>query len=135
MVTDLAQNPDPTVLMKTLVKYSQGYKGQDRAFMERKDIQEIFVESIRESWRQGNDGPTEEIRLVTAPWGFELKDVGYEGVRFWYGSEDYNTPVLLGRRMTEQLRGAVMRVCEGDSHLTVMANRMEEILGEMMECR
>ncbi|MCJ1437311.1 hypothetical protein MMC27_006697 [Xylographa pallens] len=134
MVADLAQNPDPTVLMEKLVKNSRGYKGQDKAFMERKDIQEIFAHSIRESWRQGNNGPTEEIRLVTAPWGFELKDVGYEGVRFWYGSEDSNMPVVLGRRMSEQLRGAVMRVYEGDTHLTVMANRMEEILGEMMEC-
>ncbi|MCJ1388287.1 hypothetical protein MMC18_001132 [Xylographa bjoerkii] len=134
MVADLAQDPDPTVLMKKLVKNSGGYKGQDKAFMQRKDIQEIFVRSIRESWRQGNEGATEEIRLITAPWGFDLKDVRFKGVQFWYGSEDVNTPAVLGWRMSEQLDGAEMRVCEGDSHLTVMANRMEEILGVMMKC-
>ncbi|MCJ1377637.1 hypothetical protein MMC17_000732 [Xylographa soralifera] len=39
MVADLTQNPDPTLLMKKLIKHSGGYEGQDKAFMERKDIQ------------------------------------------------------------------------------------------------
>ena len=50
MVADLVQNPDPTLLMKKLAKNLEGYKGQDEAFMERSDIQEIFVRSIKESW-------------------------------------------------------------------------------------
>ena len=135
MVADAARDPDPTVLMRTLVKNLGCYKGQDKQFMERKDIQEIFVQSIRESWRQGNDGATEEARLVTEPWGFKLKDIGFEAVRFWYGSEDTNTPLELGWRMSKRLPGAKMKVNEGDSHLTLMANRMEGILGEMMECK
>ncbi|MCJ1290491.1 hypothetical protein MMC34_002030 [Xylographa carneopallida] len=113
MVADAAQDLDPTKLMKRLVQNSGGYTGQDKAFI------------VRESWRQGNDGPAEEIQLVTAPWGFELRDVGYKGVRFWYGGEDSTTPAERGWRMSERLREAVMEVWEGDSHVTVLANRME----------
>ncbi|MCJ1283414.1 hypothetical protein MMC26_002743 [Xylographa opegraphella] len=79
VVADVTRNPDPTVLMTKLVDSSGRCKGQDKAFMQRKDIQEIFARNIRESWRQGNDGVADEIRLITAPWGFELRNVGYKG--------------------------------------------------------
>ena len=106
---------------------------RDRKIMAREDTVSAIAECFRESFRQGGQGNAHEAWLCTKSWGFDLKNVEFEGVKLWYGSEDRNTPPRMGWQMAERLPRAVMKEYQGDSHFTIVENHSEEILRELME--
>ena len=74
-------------------------------------------------------------QLGVEDWGFRLEDIEVEagkGMRFYYGDEDRNTPVEMGRRMAEKVKGAVMREYRGETHITLFERRGEEILRDFI---
>jgi pimeloyl-ACP methyl ester carboxylesterase len=85
----------------------------------------------REAFRQGADGVTEDSTTATEPWGFELEEVDYPGIRLWYGSEDVNTPPHMGKWMSARLPQAIYREYPGKSHFT-MWDHAEDVLSDML---
>lgn len=129
----IAQFSDREILKLTFDKAARGMKYRDRAVFEDERLQDIRFTVLRESYRQGSEGNVEEVWLVTSPWGFELEDVAFEGVRLWYGTEDENTPVGMGRKMAERLPHVVMKEYVGDSHMSILHNHLEDIKRDLMD--
>jgi pimeloyl-ACP methyl ester carboxylesterase len=57
-----------------------------------------------EIYRQGGDGITQDIRTVTAPWGFRLEDIRVPVV-LWQGEADPNVPPAMGRYLAAAIPG------------------------------
>ena len=128
----MAQDPNPESLNKMWGVAMEKMREKDRSVFEDVRIRKFAVEGLRAAFVQGVEGPGREVELITRPWGFNLKDIGFEGVKLWYGDEDANTPLRMGRYMVEKLPGAKLSVYPGDTHFTVF-EKGEDILKEMMD--
>jgi pimeloyl-ACP methyl ester carboxylesterase len=83
--------------------------------------------SMKEAHRQGYDGAVQEWRLYTRPWGFPLD--GIRGhVDLWYGEDDGNAPPGMGRALHQMLPDSTLHLVPGEAHLSLMNNRLEDIL-------
>ncbi|KAH7351204.1 Alpha/Beta hydrolase protein [Rhexocercosporidium sp. MPI-PUGE-AT-0058] len=104
----------------------------DREAWEGEEMIQGLVKIFREVYRQGSSkGYVEDIKLVTGHWGYDLNDVGYEGVRLFYGKRDVNTPPALGRYMAARLPNSVLKEYDGKTHFT-MWDHVEEMLLDML---
>lgn len=92
----------------------------------------VSIEMIREAYRQGVKGFVEDGLLLMSNWGFEVKDIGFEGLLLWYGGADDHVPPRVGRWMKEQLPTAVLKVFEGENHSVVWLKHREEFLKAML---
>ena len=53
-------------------------------------------------------------------------------MRLYFGSEDINTPVRMGRNMAAKLKRAVFKEYEGDTHVTLFENHADDILRDIV---
>lgn len=106
---------------------------KDRQILDTEEAIQGAVKITREIYRQGSSkGYVEDSKLATKPWGFDLGEVQYPGIRLWYGKDDVNTPPQMGRYMAARLPDAVLTEYEGKSHFT-MWDHVEEMLAEMLQ--
>ena len=133
MVGKVARDPNPQVLADLLTNSVKDIKPSDRPYFEGKDRIKFVVASLRESYIQGAKGNAKDGQLITSSWGFDLKDVAFKNIRMWYGTDDENTPIWMGREMAKILPQAELKEYEGESHFTIMVNHLEEILIGMLK--
>ncbi|EXL75514.1 hypothetical protein FOPG_09530 [Fusarium oxysporum f. sp. conglutinans race 2 54008] len=96
-------------------------------------IQKLIMSAIRvfrQVYAQGGVGHGREMKLNTEPWGFNLEDIDYEGIRLWYGSADENTSPEMGRYMAGRLPKAVYKEYPGETHYTIWR---EELVTEFLK--
>ncbi|KAM0748299.1 alpha/beta-hydrolase [Meredithblackwellia eburnea MCA 4105] len=93
---------------------------------------ELVLNLFMEHFRQGAAGWLEDGRVLMEDWGFELEEVPFRGVKLWYGTEDKNTPVVMGRMLARGLPDAKLTEFEGETHLTLMDRHGEEILRDIL---
>lgn len=85
-------------------------------------------------YTQGAEGHAQDMGLLLKPWGFAADQVGYRGIKLWYGSDDKSTPPQMGRYMAARLPDAVYKEYPGESHFTIwLEGRLEEMLRNLVE--
>jgi len=133
VIVPKAQDPDRSKMeeiFRSQVKYAP--KG-DKEFWGSEETVQFVTDIWREVYRQGSAaGHTQEIKLVGEDWGFELESVTHGNVKFWYGTEDLNTPLAQGKYMADRIPGATLKVYEGRSHFTI-GDDIEEMLASMLQ--
>lgn len=101
-----AMDPNPLVyrhFIEGQLKWAP--KAERNLLMKDEASFEEFLWISREHFRQGVEGHLDEGRILASEWGFQLEDVGGEGVKLWYGEEDVHTPVSMAREMAGKLKG------------------------------
>lgn len=81
----------------------------------------------RSAFRKGAEGPLEDVRLASRPWGFELGQVPMI-VNIWFGGQDTAVPAPAGRYLANALQRSESRFYPEEGHLSIIWNRFEEIL-------
>lgn len=84
------------------------------------------VSNLREAFRQGALGYSQDITLLARPWGFELEQIKAR-VQLWHGDADRVIPVHHGRYLGSLLPNATLHVCPGEGHM-LLWSRLTEIL-------
>lgn len=120
-----AHNPDPDVLKKMFE--GSAPQGDD-------DDSSMWSEMMRECLKQGAQGYMAEGHIFTTPWGFELESVRSDSLRLWYGTDDTQTPVRVGRYLAEHLPNSVLKEYHGATHSSISDNS-EEILMDLVSNR
>ena len=129
-----ARDPDPDGLNRLWDKAMDNMKGKDKKLFENETVRKCTIEALRAAFAQGVEGAAHEAKLITKPFGFEVEDIKYEGVKLWYGDEDANTPLRAGRYLARRLPGSTLKVYPGETHyMTAALERGEEVLKEMMD--
>lgn len=128
-----AQDEDPAVFRKRVTDGFEALGEKDRALLEGTELTDLLVDASREHFRQGNQGLGDEWRIFVEDWGFELKDVSLENVRLWCGSEDSVCPPELSRKMKDCMSQAKLSELEGESHYSLLAEKSEQILRELLD--
>ena len=96
----------------------------------RPELVEDLSESMKEAHRQGYQGAVQEWRLYTKPWGFPLEEVRTH-VDLWYGEQDGNAPVTMGRYLDEVLPDSTLHLVPNEAHLSLINNHLEGILATL----
>jgi pimeloyl-ACP methyl ester carboxylesterase len=132
-VVPKVQEESPKKTEEMIRKQNKYMQKKDREALGSEEAIQGLVKITREIYRQGSSkGYVEDSKLATRHWGFDLEQVEYSGIRFWYGKQDINTPPEMGRYMATRLPNAVLKEYEGKSHFT-MWDYIEEILTEMLQ--
>ncbi len=71
----------------------------------------------------------DDLSFVTA-WGFEVSDLRVP-VTVWQGGQDAMVPPAHGEWLAAHVAGARARMLPGEGHLSLIANCLDEILGDL----
>jgi len=86
----------------------------DRALGESFTLTEKLA-AVRDAFRAGTRGATQEMVLMATPWGFRVEDIQVP-VEVWHGTEDVNVPLAVAEVVIARLRDCVPHVVEGAGH-------------------
>jgi pimeloyl-ACP methyl ester carboxylesterase len=99
----------------------------DRELIEqRPEIIDVFSRAAQEAHRNGVAGDFEEWGLYLRPWGFALAEIEGE-VGLWYGAEDRNAPLAMGRWLAAELPHSSLEVVRG-GHFSTVNTCIDDIL-------
>jgi pimeloyl-ACP methyl ester carboxylesterase len=97
------------------------------------DPMQSAIRVYRQYYVQGIDGHIEDMRVLTRPWGFRIEDVGYEGVKLWYGGADVNTPPAMGLHLSRRLPKSIYKEYGGETHASLLGGmHLRSILSELI---
>ena len=129
----LARDPDPAPMAnrfrQDLLPYMDA--AQADAYMETDPMQSA-VRVFRQYYAQGIDAHVEDMRVLTRPWGFDIEDVAYEGVKLWYGGADINTPPSMGLYLARRLIKSIYKEVAGETHASLLGGHLRGILSELV---
>ncbi|KAH7233385.1 Alpha/Beta hydrolase protein [Fusarium tricinctum] len=125
-----AQDPDPSKMEAVWKEQLKGFQPADREVLATPDALQSAVKVFRQVYAQGGAGHGMEMKLITEPWGFQIEDIDYEGIRLWYGSADENTSPEMGRYMAERLPKSVYKEYPGETHYSMWR---EDLVKEFLE--
>jgi pimeloyl-ACP methyl ester carboxylesterase len=91
----------------------------DRAAAQKRNFDRAVEHGVA-GWR-------DDDLAFTRPWGFELEEIRVP-VLLWQGVQDLMVPVAHGRWLAERIPGVEAHISEDDGHLSIVANRLGEIL-------
>ncbi|KAF5624527.1 proline iminopeptidase [Fusarium sp. NRRL 52700] len=125
-----AQDPDPAKMEAVWREQIKGFKSEDREVLEKPNAFRSAVKVFRQVYAQGGAGHDLEMKLNTEPWGFNLEDIEYDGIRLWYGSADENTSPEMERYMAKMLPKAIYKEYMGETHYSIWK---EALLAEFLK--
>lgn len=88
--------------------------------------------SNRDGLAPGADGWFDDFAAELSPWGFELGDIAIP-VKVWHGAHDLFVPRAHGEWLAAQIPGAKTEFSDRDGHLTVPAQRIDEVHAWLLE--
>ncbi|KAK7427161.1 hypothetical protein QQZ08_006274 [Neonectria magnoliae] len=118
---------DPSVEEKLVARMestSEVFRPKDQEVMKRPGRREDIASTLAESFIQGTDGYIYETDLTVKKWDFKLKDIKFASDRhrplvLWFGTEDEQMPMHMGRWMAKRISGADFRQEAGDTHMLI----------------
>ncbi|OGM45028.1 hydrolase [Aspergillus bombycis] len=133
-IVPAAHHPDSKVLEELLAKtVKNNFNETDSAVFDDEKVLKHAAKIVRESFRQGSQGYVQECKILTRPWGFDLREIDFPGVRLWCGDNDRNTPVEMARWMADRIEGSALTEWKGYSHFTFTDDHTEEAVRGMLE--
>jgi pimeloyl-ACP methyl ester carboxylesterase len=116
---------------KYLAPMKERMSEPDRAYLDQPGLEELFMDSTRESFRQGSGGVGYEAGLYARAWDFEPGDIAKE-IYLWHGEEDAVAPVSVGRFMAETMPNCRAHFWPGEGHLSWAGEHLEEVLSTLV---
>jgi pimeloyl-ACP methyl ester carboxylesterase len=98
----------------------------DRTLLKRPDVRAVMTEDLKECFRQGARGFTDDLQLSASEWDIDPGATRCV-TRLWHGSADSLIPVAAMRHLAAQIPRAQQELLEGDGHFLIY-DRWREIL-------
>jgi pimeloyl-ACP methyl ester carboxylesterase len=119
-------------LEKKLPQVLKSLPEPDRKVLEgNPEVAKLFIQGIKEAFRQGTRGAVQETALYARPWGFNLKDIPFK-VYLWQGEMDKNVPPAMGHYQARTLPNCEAKFFAEEGHISLIFNHMDEILSRMV---
>jgi pimeloyl-ACP methyl ester carboxylesterase len=104
----------------------------DRRILRDADFRAILATSLREAFRCGAGGAATDLRLLCAPWNFQVKDV-QTPVHLWHGEIDRVVPASMGRFLERALPRCRATYMERQGHYSLIHDFAGQILSRVTE--
>jgi len=94
------------------------------------EIKEQFAKQCRESYLQGVEGSVADAKLdmFEKTWDFELEEIAFSPIYAWHGSLDRGIPLSVAKVLEEKIEGIEFNVLEGEGHLTLVFEVLDEVI-------
>ena len=125
----MLKNPDK--LFQQMVK--QLPQPDQIIFNEPSEKAALIASSI-EAFKNGSQGPAQEMRLLLKPWGFNLEAIKIP-VHIWYGAQDKQAPKSHAELYAELIPNAQLKVIDNEGHISILKNHMNDILSNLTAMR
>jgi pimeloyl-ACP methyl ester carboxylesterase len=102
----------------------------DREVMADPAMREMRIASLREAFRQGEEGMYEDAILFMRDWGFDLSKVKQQ-VRIWHGDSDTIVNFAFGQELARRLPRSISAFESGAGHYLLFGH-WREILETIM---
>src|SRR6266567_3453755 len=103
----------------------------DRAFLEQAEVAEMILRALREGYRQGTRGPTQDDIITRQRWGFELREIRAR-VDIWQGGQDLNVPRHAGEYLRATLPTTRYFFRPEEGHFS-MSKHWNEMMTSLLE--
>lgn len=105
---------------------------RDRRVLAIAEFRTPLAASLREAFRNGTRGAAVDLRLLSAPWGFELADVRVP-VALWHGGDDRVVPMAMGRHVEHALADCRATYLPEHGHYSLVHDCAGAILSYLIE--
>lgn len=126
------KNPDPKVFEEMFMKTMEKRPEKDRRCLDDERVRKIAIDSTKEAFRQGSEGPAWDLGLV-GDWGFGLEEIDGRNIVLWHGKSDVNTPFGMAEKAVKIMKGCELRAFEEETHLSLPLTHMEDIMGTVLK--
>ncbi len=109
----------------------RSFPAPDRAALGQRGSPSAAVAFVKEAMRQGTAGCVQDYRIFGDPWGFTLASIAVP-VQIWEGTEDHTGPPEYRQFLLEHIPQARFVAAEGEGHVSLLANRAEDILRQLL---
>lgn len=109
-----------------LLNHSNYFCAADQALLSDPGMANALVESVRESFHQGSEGPAYDALLRYQDWGFELEQVKAP-VQIFHGDDDVSAPYFFAEYKDQKLPHSQLHVFSGEGHFFLWSH-WEEIM-------
>lgn len=107
-----------------LARVTEEEPDSDRAVFSRPGVRELFIETFRESFRQGTMGPARDGWLLSRSWGFPLRGIRVPAF-LWQGEQDVVVTPAMGRYQASWIPGCQAVFYPGEGHLVFISHWAE----------
>ena len=91
------------------------------------ELAEVMAASLRLAAADGLEGWLDDNLAFVAPWGFDISSISVP-VAVWHGRQDKMVPFSHGEWLVEHIPSAEARLRDDEGHLSLVANRLGDIL-------
>jgi pimeloyl-ACP methyl ester carboxylesterase len=103
----------------------------DQTILDRPEVAACLIAGMQEAFRQGGQGPADDVMLLARPWTFRPEEIRVP-VRLWHGDADAVVPVAMGRHLAAAIPGCRAEFIPGAGHYLVF-DRIGPFLDAMIE--
>jgi pimeloyl-ACP methyl ester carboxylesterase len=103
----------------------------DREVLAHAVVRERLLDSFREAFHQGGEGPAHDLALYTGAWGFAPAEIRLP-VAIWHGEADTTVPVAMARRHAALIPAAQAHFLPGEGHFSLVVRHMHDILSVLL---
>jgi pimeloyl-ACP methyl ester carboxylesterase len=96
----------------------------DRRALGEPGARDAFITSYAEAFRHGSQGVAQDLRVLTRPWGFQLRGITVP-TRIHQGDADTTVPPQHARLYAEAIPGAELHIHPGHGHFSISADARE----------
>ncbi len=114
---------------KQLDKFMEGFSISDQNIVKKPEIHKVFLEDMKEAYRQGMKGHYGDLKSLIKPWGFALEEIKTK-VYIWQGEEDKNVPIEMGYFFDKALPNSEVYFYPEEGHLLYL-NHWKDILEQL----
>ena len=119
----------PELIFKVLIGIGNP---ADRAALAEPAVHRSIAQSFAEAFRQGGEGPAQELGLFTQPWDIDPGRVRVP-VSLWHGEDDRTVPVIMGRRHAALLPDCRATFMPGEGHFSLIIRNMSTMLADLAQ--
>ena len=84
-----------------------------------------------EAFKQGAQGATQEFRLISNPWGFDLEKIKIP-ITIWQGELDKQVPLSHAKLYQARLPNAQLQLFNQEGHISTLYNHIGSILSQLI---
>ncbi|TFB14116.1 alpha/beta hydrolase [Filobacillus milosensis] len=101
---------------KSLDKFMTSFAKSDQQLVKSPKVRQLFINDMKEAYRQGIGGHYGDLVTLVKPWGFSLNEIDSK-VYIWQGQEDKNVPLVMGEYLDEGLNNSETTIYKKEGHL------------------
>ncbi len=105
---------------------------RDHAVLRSASLRRLLCRDFREATRQGVSGFIEDARVLSSPWGFDLRCIRPR-VDVWHGTADTVVRPVMGHYLVKTLPRARARFLAGEGHFSICLSYVSRIVDSLLE--